>query len=142
MDIELEIKKVISLEEIQNYKESSCKLHELLFHLVRQQDPLPLLSKVFIILRQEDLSTYLLITLLRTTSAYKNDINLWLEFYNMTKNKVLNMGLNPSKELYGLDHNLKSLLTSKEILNIDLITLTSYSNTSFKTVNKTSFINL
>lgn len=107
MNINSSLEQVIHLESIQSYKESACKLHELLFHLERQENPLSLLSKVFTILRQKDLSTWVLITLIRTTSIYKNDIDLWLEFYNVTKNKVLELGLNPNVELYGLDRNLK-----------------------------------
>ncbi|EBY7415717.1 hypothetical protein D6J61_25900, partial [Salmonella enterica subsp. enterica serovar Alachua] len=57
-------------------------------------------------LDRSSLSSWSLIALLRSTNVYKNDISLWKDIYLFTRNVVSEEGLNPKREMYGLDRGL------------------------------------
>ena len=48
------------------------------------------------------LTSWSLIALLRSTSICKNDITEWEHLFDFSAQKIMNEGLNPRKELYGL----------------------------------------
>ncbi|MEF0434051.1 hypothetical protein PX095_03815, partial [Acinetobacter baumannii] len=64
------------------------------------------LNNFFQELNKSSLTSWSLIALLRSTNVYKNQISLWKEMYLYTQNVVINEGLNPKREMYGLDRGL------------------------------------
>ena len=96
---------IYKLEATNRGKEASAYMTVLMHHAVHYED-LKFLNHFFSSLDRSILSSWSLIALLRSTNVYKNDISLWKDIYLFTRNVVSEEGLNPKREMYGLDRGL------------------------------------
>ncbi len=96
---------VYKLESTDQGKSASVYMTVLMHHAVRSED-VNFLNTFFKRLDKTKLTSWSLIALLRSTSVYKQDIVLWKDFYTFTRDLVEKSGLNPKRELYGLDRGL------------------------------------
>ncbi len=96
---------IYKLESTNQGKSASAYTTVLMHHAVRFGD-LRFLNIFFEKLNKSQLTSWSLIALLRSTSVYKQDILLWKEFYLFTRELVEKEGLNPKRELYGLDRGI------------------------------------
>lgn len=96
---------IYKLEATNRGREASAYMTVLMHHAVKVED-LKFLNIFFQELNKNSLTSWSLIALLRSTNVYKNQIPMWKEFYLYTHNVVRNEGLNPKREMYGLDRGL------------------------------------
>lgn len=96
---------VYKLESTNQGKSASAYMTVLMHYAVRSGD-VKFLNTFFEKLNKTQLTSWSLIALLRSTSIYKQEIVLWKDFYMFTRELVENSGLNPKRELYGLDRGL------------------------------------
>ena len=86
-------------------REASAYMTVLMHHAVQSEDK-KFLNYFFSSIDKNNLTSWSLIALLRSTSVYKNQIPLWKDLYLYTKDIVSKEGLNPKREMYGLDRGL------------------------------------
>lgn len=96
---------IYSLEMTNRGREASAYMTVLMHHAVHSEDK-KFLTYFFSSINKHNLTSWSLIALLRSTSIYKNQIPLWKELYLYTKDVVSKEGLNPKREMYGLDRGL------------------------------------
>jgi len=96
---------VYKLESTNQGRSASAYMTVLMHYAVRSGD-VKFLNTFFEKLNRTQLTSWSLIALLRSTSVYKQDIVLWKDFYVFTRELVEKSGLNPKRELYGLDRGL------------------------------------
>lgn len=96
---------IYKLEATNRGREASAYMTVLMHHAVQVED-LKFLNNFFHELNKSSLTSWSLIALLRSTNVYKNQISLWKEIYLYTQKVVINEGLNPKREMYGLDRGL------------------------------------
>lgn len=96
---------VYKLESTNQGRSASAYMTVLMHYAVRSGD-VKFLNNFFEKLNRTQLTSWSLIALLRSTSVYKQDIVLWKDFYVFTRELVEKSGLNPKRELYGLDRGL------------------------------------
>ena len=96
---------VYKLESTNQGRSASAYMTVLMHYAVRSGD-VKFLNTFFEKLNRTQLTSWSLIALLRSTSVYKQDIVLWKDFYVFTRDLVEKSGLNPKRELYGLDRGL------------------------------------
>ena len=96
---------VYKLESTNQGRSASAYITVLMHYAVRSGD-VKFLNNFFEKLNRTQLTSWSLIALLRSTSVYKQDIVLWKDFYVFTRELVEKSGLNPKRELYGLDRGL------------------------------------
>ena len=96
---------VYKLESTNQGRSASAYMTVLMHYAVRSGD-VKFLNTFFEKLTRTQLTSWSLIALLRSTSVYKQDIVLWKDFYVFTRELVEKSGLNPKRELYGLDRGL------------------------------------
>ncbi|EPK4349309.1 hypothetical protein JRA37_003648, partial [Acinetobacter baumannii] len=96
---------IYKLEATNRGREASAYMTVLMHQAVQVED-LKFLNNFFQELNKSSLTSWSLIALLRSTNVYKNQISLWKEMYLYTQNVVINEGLNPKREMYGLDRGL------------------------------------
>ncbi|EPL6860376.1 TPA: hypothetical protein JI044_03305 [Acinetobacter baumannii] len=96
---------VYKLESTNQGRSASAYMTVLMHHAVRSGD-IKFLNTFFEKLNMTQLTFWSLIALLRSTSVYKQDIALWKDFYVFTRELIESSGLNPKRELYGLDRGL------------------------------------
>jgi hypothetical protein len=96
---------VYKLESTNQGRSASAYMTVLMHYAVRSGD-VKFLNTFFEKLNRTQLTSWSLIALLRSTSVYKQDIVLWKDFYIFTRELVEKSGLNPKRELYGLDRGL------------------------------------
>lgn len=93
------------LEATNRGREASAYMTVLMHDAVHYED-LKFLNHFFSALNKNSLTSWSLIALLRSTNIYKNDIPLWKDLYLFTRDVVSKEGLNPKREMYGLDRGL------------------------------------
>ena len=96
---------VYKLESTNQGRSASAYMTVLMHYAVRSGD-VKFLNTFFEKLNRTQLTSWSLIALLRSTSVYKQNIVLWKDFYVFTRELVEKSGLNPKRELYGLDRGL------------------------------------
>ena len=96
---------IYKLEATNRGREASAYMTVLMHNAVHQED-LKFLNHFFSSLNKNSLTSWSLIALLRSTNVYKNDISLWKDLYLFTRDVVSKEGLNPKREMYGLDRGL------------------------------------
>ena len=96
---------VYKLESTNQGRSASAYITVLMHYAVRSGD-VKFLNTFFEKLNKTQLTSWSLIALLRSTSVYKQDVVLWKDFYVFTRELVEKSGLNPKRELYGLDRGL------------------------------------
>lgn len=96
---------VYKLESTNQGRSASAYMTVLMHYAVRSGD-VKFLNTFFEKLNRTQLTSWSLIALLRSTSVYKQEIVLWKDFYVFTRELVEKSGLNPKRELYGLDRGL------------------------------------
>lgn len=96
---------VYKLESTNQGRSASAYMTVLMHYAVRSGD-VKFLNTFCEKLNRTQLTSWSLIALLRSTSVYKQDIVLWKDFYVFTRELVEKSGLNPKRELYGLDRGL------------------------------------
>lgn len=96
---------IYNLEMTNRGREASAYMTVLMHHAVHSEDK-KFLNYFFSSIDKNNLTSWSLIALLRSTSVYKNQIPLWKDLYLYTKDIVSKEGLNPKREMYGLDRGL------------------------------------
>lgn len=96
---------IYNLEMTNRGREASAYMTVLIHHAVYSEDK-KFLEYFFSSIDKKNLTSWSLIALLRSTSVYKNQISLWKDLYLYTKDVVAKEGLNPKREMYGLDRGL------------------------------------
>ena len=95
-----------SIKDTTNQGRSASAYMTVLMHYAVRSGDVKFLNTFFEKLNRTQLTSWSLIALLRSTSVYKQDIVLWKDFYVFTRELVEKSGLNPNRELYGLDRGL------------------------------------
>jgi len=96
---------IYNLEVTDRGREASAYMTVLMHHAVHSEDK-KFLNYFFSTIDKNNLTSWSLIALLRSTSVYKNQIHLWKDIYLYTRDIVSKEGLNPKREMYGLDRGL------------------------------------
>lgn len=96
---------IYKLEATSRGREASAYMAVLMHHAIRSEDT-RFLKYFFETLNKSNLTSWSLISLLRSTNVYKNNIPLWKDLYLYTQEVVIKEGLNPKREMYGLDRGL------------------------------------
>ena len=96
---------IYNLEMTNRGREASAYMTVLMHHAVHSEDK-KFLNYFFSSIDKNNLTSWSLIALLRSTSVYKNQIHLWKDLYLYTRDIVSKEGLNPKREMYGLDRGL------------------------------------
>lgn len=99
------INKLYILEILDKGRDASVYSVVLMHYAIRYSE-IDHINEFFRLLDGHLLTSWSLIALLRSTSKYKAKIEAWKDLYYFTYSKVQDEGLNPERELYGLNRGL------------------------------------
>lgn len=93
----------IYLFEKRNEGKKACTYASILMHFAVRYESVDTIDTFFESLDKKALTSWSLMALLRTTYSYRRRISQWEKLYKLTYEQVEQEGLNPKRELYGLD---------------------------------------
>lgn len=93
----------IYLFEKRNEGRKACTYASILMHFAVRYESVDTIDIFLASLDKNAMTSWSLMALLRTTYSYRRRISQWNKLYKVTYDQIEEEGLNPKRELYGLD---------------------------------------
>lgn len=93
----------IYIFEKRNEGRKACTYASMLMHFAVRYESVDTIDTFFESLDKTAMTSWSLMALLRTTYSYRRRISQWDKMYRVTYDQIKHEGLNPKRELHGLD---------------------------------------